>query len=59
VGGVEKYGYIDKTGVLVIPPTYAFAEAFTDGLAAVKIGEAESAKYALIDPAGKVVWQDK
>ena len=30
-----KYGYIDKTGLMVLPPRYVKALEFSDGLAAV------------------------
>jgi hypothetical protein len=32
-----KYGYIDKTGKIIIPPRYMYAELFSEGLAAVKL----------------------
>jgi hypothetical protein len=46
-----KYGYIDKTGKIVIPPQYANAERFFEGLAAVKIG----GKWGFIDKTGTLV----
>ncbi|HKS28339.1 MAG TPA: WG repeat-containing protein [Pyrinomonadaceae bacterium] len=36
---VSSYGYIDKTGRLVIPARFSDAEDFSDGLAAVKTGK--------------------
>ena len=33
-----KYGYINKSGKIVVNATYNFAEKFSDGLAAVKVG---------------------
>jgi hypothetical protein len=32
-----KYGYIDKTGKIVIKPQFDFAESFSEGLAWVSI----------------------
>jgi WG containing repeat len=34
VGG--RYGYIDKSGKMVIPPQYVMADNFSEGLAAVE-----------------------
>jgi hypothetical protein len=34
-GFTNKWGYIDKTGKLVIPPQYESAEPFSEGLAAI------------------------
>jgi hypothetical protein len=31
----RKFGYIDKTGAMVIPPQFDDAKAFSGGLAAV------------------------
>lgn len=36
---VSAYGYIDKTGRVVIPTRFSEAEDFSDGLAVVKTGE--------------------
>src|SRR5262249_52513997 len=46
-----KYGYIDKTGKLVIKPQFDDADRFFDAFAAVQIGE----KWGFIDKSGKVV----
>lgn len=35
-GFTNKWGYIDKTGKIVIPPQYESAEPFSEGLAAIK-----------------------
>ncbi len=40
---VEKWGFIDLTGKLVIPATYKLRPGrFSEGVAAVRIGESES-----------------
>jgi hypothetical protein len=46
-----KWGYIDKTGLVVIPCKFDGAEDFSEGLAAVVIKE----KWGYIDKTGKVV----
>ncbi len=35
-GDTGKYGFIDKTGKIVIDPQFGFVTAFSEGLAAVK-----------------------
>ena len=47
----DKFGFIDKTGKLVIPAQFDDAEPFSKGLAVVKI----KGKYGFIDKAGKLV----
>ena len=46
-----KYGFMDKTGKIVIPTIYSSAEDFHEGLAAVKKDE----KFGYIDKEGNVV----
>src|SRR6201988_765828 len=46
-----KYGYINKTGKVIIPAQFEFADKFYEGLAVVKQG----GKRGFIDPAGKMV----
>jgi hypothetical protein len=41
-------GFIDRSGVIVIPPKYVYASNFENGLALVQIGE----KYGFIDKTG-------
>ena len=40
-----KYGFIDKTGKYVINPQFDDAEAFSEGLARVWIGDWKTGKY--------------
>jgi hypothetical protein len=47
----EKWGYIDRSGAIVIPPRYAAASSFSEGLAAV--GDRE--KFGYIDKSGRIV----
>ena len=51
----DKYGFIDKQGKFVIDPKFDFADSFSDGLAAVRIGDEESGKQSYIDSRGKIV----
>jgi DNA-binding transcriptional regulator/RsmH inhibitor MraZ len=46
-----KYGYIDRTGKIVIPAKFEYAGYFSEGLAIVAIG----GKYGYIDRTGKIV----
>jgi len=50
VGG-SKWGYIDRTGNTVIPPSFDEAYGFAEGVAVVRIGK----EHRLIDPRGKLV----
>ncbi len=47
-----RYGYIDRTGRVVIPPQYVAADNFSEGLAGVRLSEE---KYGYIDTSGKMV----
>jgi hypothetical protein len=47
----DKFGYIDRTGKIVIPAQFNRAENFSEGLATVEIGE----KYGCIDLNGNMV----
>jgi hypothetical protein len=45
-----KYGYVDRSGNLTIPPTFAMAYTFTEGLAVVID---KNHKYGFIDQLGR------
>ncbi|MBP5515767.1 MAG: TonB family protein [Bacteroidales bacterium] len=45
-----KYGYIDKTGNIVIKPQFDGAGGFNDGLAPIKVGD----KWGYINTTGKI-----
>lgn len=47
----EKYGYIDRSGTVVIPPQFDYAEDFVDDQAVVRNVNA----YGYIDRSGKIV----
>ena len=47
----QKYGFINKSGELVIPLIYEYAESFENGLSVVGINK----KYGIIDNTGKEV----
>ena len=51
----EKYGYINKTGQLIIKPQFHYAKAFADGLAAVKVIMTDGVKGGYIDTTGKII----
>jgi hypothetical protein len=46
-----RYGFIDKTGKMILQPQFARAQMFSEGLAAVQI----NAKWGFIDRTGKMV----
>ena len=46
-----KYGYINKTGDMVVPPMYEKADYFYDGLAAIK----SKGKIGFINSVNKIV----
>lgn len=52
----EKYGYIDKTGQIIIEPQFEEAHPFHEGLAYVQIlGNNDKLKEYYIDKTGKIV----
>lgn len=50
-----RFGYIDKTGKVVITPQYFIAQDFAEGLAAVRVEETSDSKYGYIDRTGHMV----
>jgi hypothetical protein len=46
-----NYGYVNKKGLLVIKPQFSEVQNFSQGLAAVKVGD----NWGYIDKTGKVV----
>ena len=54
--GVNRhFGFVDKSGHYVINPVFDDAFCFTEGMAAVRIGDAESGQWGFIDSTGKFV----
>lgn len=54
----DKYGYIDETGKVVIPPRFYEADSFKEGLAVVNLsGDYSKNSYGLIDKKGKFIIQ--
>jgi hypothetical protein len=49
-GGSIKWGYMDKTGQVIIAPQFDYELPFSEGLAAVKLGE----KWGFIDHSGEL-----
>jgi len=55
VGLNGKLGFIDKSGKEVIPPKYDAASDFSEGLAAVRIGDRNTGKWGFIDKSGNEI----
>ncbi|WP_420238247.1 WG repeat-containing protein [Telmatobacter bradus] len=51
--GFPLTGYIDKTGKVIIPAHFTFAEPFSDGIAAVTESDAGNTVWGYIDHTGK------
>jgi hypothetical protein len=47
----ERWGYIDRTGRMILAPQYQAAQGFSENLAAVKVGE----RWGYIDRTGRMV----
>jgi WG containing repeat len=58
ISALGKTGYIDRTGKQVIKPQFADAEAFSEGLACVRVDKID-AKYGFIDKEGTLVIQPR
>lgn len=54
-GQERKYGYMDKTGRVVIPPQFDDSGHFSEGLAWVSVFKERKRLYGFIDKTGKVV----
>ncbi|MET0622274.1 MAG: WG repeat-containing protein [Pyrinomonadaceae bacterium] len=55
LGQQRKYGYMDKTGRVVIPPQFDDSGHFSEGLAWVSVLKERKWLYGFIDKTGKVV----
>ncbi len=53
-----EFGFINRTGTYVVPPQFLYADSFSDGLAAVKVGkDFQAARVGYINPQGEMVIQ--
>ncbi len=50
-----KWGYVDKSGKMVVTPQFDAASAFNMERAAVRIGDAKTGKWGYIDRSGKII----
>jgi hypothetical protein len=50
-----KWGFIDETGRIAVPPQYSGAGNFSEGMARVQIGEAFDGKWGYINASGEMV----
>jgi hypothetical protein len=55
--GVEKRGYIDKTGKIIVEPQFTSASPFSEGLAYVEGADGAGFAWAYIDATGAFVWK--
>jgi len=55
----NKWGYVDKSGKLVIPLEYSVAGDFHEGLAMIGTGFGETLRYGYINKAGEMVVSPK
>jgi len=52
-----KWGFIDRTGQVVIEPAFDDAWPFENDLAVIRKGDEKTGKYGLIDLNGKIIFQ--
>ncbi len=53
-----KWGFMDRTGTVIIPPQYAGINHFRNGLARMEVGTAFSNTIVYINPKGEMVWAE-
>jgi len=59
-GGVSRhFGFVEKSGDYAIKPTFDDAFCFTEGMAAVRVGDADTGKWGFIDNTGNFVIDPK
>lgn len=51
----DQYGYVNKSGQVVVKPRFSMAKDFSEGLALVRVGSSTTSKYGFIDKTGAVV----
>jgi hypothetical protein len=59
VGASNRWGFIDREGQLVIPPSYRHVENFSEGLASVSVGTGLIGPRGYIDRSGKMVLEPR
>jgi hypothetical protein len=52
---LNKWGYIDTTGNVVVPPKYNEVENFTDSIARVRLSGKHGSRWGLIDLTGTII----
>src|SRR5689334_18610486 len=55
----RKFGFIDGQGRVVIKPQFLMASPFSEGLAAVLVGDEGNYKTAFIDRSGRILFETK
>lgn len=53
-----KWGFMDRTGKVIIAPQYAGINHFRDGLARMEVGTAFANTIVYINPKGEIVWKE-
>ena len=51
----SKFGFINKSGKVVIPPQFDYADDFKNGFAIVRVGDSSTGKLGFIDKTGTFV----
>jgi hypothetical protein len=57
IAATSQWGFIDKTGKIVVEPRYQEVYSFSEGLAVFNAGSSEAPEYGYIDKTGKVAIQ--
>jgi hypothetical protein len=56
----EKFGFLDARGnKVIIAPQFDDAQPFSEGLAPVRVGDADSGRWGYVDTTGRMVIQPK
>ncbi len=52
-----KWGFMDRTGRLIVEPWFDYASSFSQGLAMIRMGPRKGGKWGFINKAGEIVMQ--
>ncbi|MEN9233154.1 MAG: WG repeat-containing protein [Gloeomargarita sp. DG02_3_bins_56] len=53
---ISEFGFINRTGIYVVPPQFLYADNFSEGLAMVRVGpDFDKARVGFINPQGEMV----